>query len=80
VIAARFLDEPRAAVDDLAAFEKFLQKAFARRRRTLENNLKDSYANLKDYLRFLNLEGSRRAETLAVVDLARLFAGVSEGS
>ncbi len=74
-----FLDEPLAPVDDLLAFEAFLQKAFARRRRTLENNLEDSYANLKDYLRFLNLQGSRRAEALSVVELARLWAVLSSG-
>ncbi len=79
VLRAVFLDQPRAKVDDLQAFEAFLQKAFARRRRTLENNLRDSYANLKDYLRFLNLEGSRRAETLSVVELARLWAGLIDG-
>ena len=52
---------PRAEVGDPEGFERFLQKAFARRRRTLENNLEDSYPNLKEYLRFLNVEGSRRA-------------------
>ena len=65
---------PRADVGDPAAFERFLQKAFARRRRTLENNLKDSYPNLKEYLRFLNFEGSRRAETLSVVEFAGLWS------
>jgi 16S rRNA (adenine1518-N6/adenine1519-N6)-dimethyltransferase len=79
LLRARFLPAPAAPVDDLAAFEKFLQKAFARRRRTLENNLEDSYANLKENLRFLNLEGSRRAEALSVVELARLWAAVSSG-
>ena len=79
MLRVRFLDEPRAEVDDLAAFERFLQKAFARRRRTLENNLEDSYPNLKEYLRFLNLEGSRRAETLSVVELARLWAALRGG-
>jgi 16S rRNA (adenine1518-N6/adenine1519-N6)-dimethyltransferase len=73
VLRARFRDDPRAGMDDLEAFERFLQKAFARRRRTLENNLEDSYANLKEYLRFLNVEGSRRAETLSVVELAALW-------
>jgi 16S rRNA (adenine1518-N6/adenine1519-N6)-dimethyltransferase len=73
LLRARFRERPRAAVSDLDGFERFLQKAFARRRRTLENNLEDSYANLKEYLRFLNLEGSRRAETLSVVDLAALW-------
>lgn len=76
VLRARFRKEPAAEVADLAAFERFLQKAFARRRQTLENNLRDSYANLKEYLRFLNLEGSRRTETLSVVELAKLWAAV----
>jgi 16S rRNA (adenine1518-N6/adenine1519-N6)-dimethyltransferase len=76
VLRARFRDEPRASVPDLPAFERFLQQAFSRRRQTLENNLRDSYANLKEYLRFLNLEGSRRTETLSVVELAKLWAAV----
>jgi len=79
LLRARFLETPRFPVADLFAFESFLQKAFARRRRTLENNLEDSYANLKDYLRFLNLQGSARAEALSVVDLARLWATLSSG-
>jgi 16S rRNA (adenine1518-N6/adenine1519-N6)-dimethyltransferase len=79
VLRGTFLERPRAELDDLAGFESFLRKAFSRRRRTLENNLQDSYANLKEYLRFLNLEGSRRTETLSVVELARLFAGLSGG-
>jgi 16S rRNA (adenine1518-N6/adenine1519-N6)-dimethyltransferase len=79
VLRIRFLDEARAPVGDLRAFERFLQRAFAHRRRTLENNLQDSYPNLKEYLRFLNLEGSRRAETLSVVELAGLWAAVKGG-
>lgn len=79
VLQARFLEQPRAAVADLAGFEGFLKRAFARRRRTLENNLQDSYPNLKEYLRFLNLEGSRRSEALSVVELAQLWAAL-EGS
>jgi len=73
LLRARFRPSPRADVDDLEGFERFLQRAFARRRRTLENNLQDSYANLKEYLRFLNVEGSRRAETLSVVELAAIW-------
>jgi 16S rRNA (adenine1518-N6/adenine1519-N6)-dimethyltransferase len=72
VLRARFLPVPRVEVADIAAFEGFLGAAFARRRRTLENNLRDSYANLKENLRLLNIEGSRRAETLSVVEFARL--------
>jgi 16S rRNA (adenine1518-N6/adenine1519-N6)-dimethyltransferase len=76
VLRARFLEQPRAEVNDPDGFERFLQKAFARRRRTLENNLEDSYPNLKEYLRFLNVEGSRRAETLSVVEFAALWRAV----
>jgi 16S rRNA (adenine1518-N6/adenine1519-N6)-dimethyltransferase len=76
LLRARFRETPRAEVGDLAEFERFLQKAFARRRRTLENNLKDSYPNLKEYFRFLNVEGSRRAETLSVVELAGIWEAV----
>jgi 16S rRNA (adenine1518-N6/adenine1519-N6)-dimethyltransferase len=72
LLRARFLDHPRAEVPDLRALERLLQTAFARRRRTLENNLQDSYANLKEHLRFVDIEGSRRAETLSVVEFARL--------
>jgi 16S rRNA (adenine1518-N6/adenine1519-N6)-dimethyltransferase len=59
-------------VADVERFERLLRAAFARRRRTLENNLRDSYPNLKEHLRLLNIEGSRRAETLSVVEFALL--------
>jgi 16S rRNA (adenine1518-N6/adenine1519-N6)-dimethyltransferase len=72
VLRARFLAEPRVEIADVEGFERLVKTAFARRRRTLENNLRDSYANLKENLRLLNIEGSRRAETLSVVDFARL--------
>jgi 16S rRNA (adenine1518-N6/adenine1519-N6)-dimethyltransferase len=73
VLRARFLEAPRAEVPDPEGFERLLHKAFARRRQTLENNLEDSYPNLKEYFKFLNVEGSRRAETLSVVEFAALW-------
>lgn len=79
LLRARFRASPRAPVEDLPGFESFLKAAFARRRRTLENNLRDSYANLKDHLRLLNLEGSRRAETLSVVEFAALWRVLKAG-
>ena len=74
VLRVRFLETPRADPGDLAAFDRLVKTAFAQRRRTLENNLQDSYANLKENLRLLNITGSRRAETLSVVEFARLSA------
>ena len=76
VLRARFRAEPRAEVADPEGFERFLQKAFARRRRTLENNLEDSYPNLKEYFRFLDIQGSRRPETLSVVEFAGIWRAV----
>lgn len=76
LLRARFLSHPRAEVPDSAAFVRLVETAFARRRRTLENNLKDSYPNLKEYLRLLNIAGTRRAETLSVVEFARLSAAL----
>jgi 16S rRNA (adenine1518-N6/adenine1519-N6)-dimethyltransferase len=76
VLRVRFLETPRADPGDLAAFDRLVKMAFARRRRTLENNLQDSYANLKENLRLLNIAGSRRAETLSVVEFARLAAAL----
>jgi 16S rRNA (adenine1518-N6/adenine1519-N6)-dimethyltransferase len=77
LLRARFLPQPRAQVDDLAAFERFLQTAFRQRRRTLENNLQDSYPNLKEHLRLLHIEGRRRAETLSVVEFAQLYRALT---
>ncbi len=72
LLRARFLGVPRASVADPAAFEDLVKRAFARRRRTLENNLRDSYPNLNHHLRLLNMPGSRRAETLSVGEFAEL--------
>jgi 16S rRNA (adenine1518-N6/adenine1519-N6)-dimethyltransferase len=73
LLRARFLSKPRTEVVDLPGFERFLQAAFRQRRRTLENNLQDSYPNLKEHLRLLHIEGRRRAETLSVVEFAELY-------
>jgi 16S rRNA (adenine1518-N6/adenine1519-N6)-dimethyltransferase len=77
VLRASFLQSPRAEVHDPAAFERLIQTAFTRRRRTLENNLQDSYPNLKEHLRLLKIEGRRRAETLSVVEFAQLANALS---
>jgi 16S rRNA (adenine1518-N6/adenine1519-N6)-dimethyltransferase len=80
VLRAVFLREARWPVPDPDAFERLVLTAFKRRRRTLENNLRDSYPNLKLYLRFLNLEGSRRAETLSVGEFAALWKALERPS
>jgi 16S rRNA (adenine1518-N6/adenine1519-N6)-dimethyltransferase len=76
VLAVRFDVPPAAVVSDPAALERLVKKAFTHRRKTLENNLQDSYPNLKEHLRLLNIGGSRRAETLSVVEFAQLAASL----
>jgi 16S rRNA (adenine1518-N6/adenine1519-N6)-dimethyltransferase len=77
VLRARFLPRPREDVGDAAGFERLVRQAFARRRRTLENNLEDSYPDLKHHLSLLNLTGTRRAETLSVGEFAKLSRALS---
>ena len=72
VLRVRYRATPRAEVPDWSAFEQLVLASFARRRRTLENNLEDSYPDLKEHLRLLHIEGSRRAETLCVEEFANL--------
>jgi len=72
ILRARVRGTPKAPVPNPAGLERLLHSAFAHRRKTLENNLQDSYDNLKQHLRLLNISGSRRAETLSVVEFARL--------
>jgi 16S rRNA (adenine1518-N6/adenine1519-N6)-dimethyltransferase len=79
LLRARFRPSPRAPIERLEAFERFLQRAFSHRRRTLENSLKDNYPSLKEHFRSLNLEGSRRPETLSVVEFAALWRVLEGG-
>ena len=79
VIRIRFRAVPAVPLTDPAGFETLVARAFTQRRRTLENNLQDSYPNLKDHLRLLNIEGSRRAETLSVVEFGRLANALAVG-
>jgi 16S rRNA (adenine1518-N6/adenine1519-N6)-dimethyltransferase len=77
LLRARFLARPRHRVGDISALEALLRRAFSHRRKTLENNLRLSYHNLKQHLRLLDILGSRRAETLSVVEFAKLSKALS---
>jgi 16S rRNA (adenine1518-N6/adenine1519-N6)-dimethyltransferase len=68
----RFRPDAGDAARHMPALEKVLRTAFAHRRKTLENNLQDSYPNLKENLRLLKIEGRRRPETLSVAEFVAL--------
>jgi 16S rRNA (adenine1518-N6/adenine1519-N6)-dimethyltransferase len=77
VLKAALLPSPRHPVGDAQALESLLRHAFSQRRKTLENNLRLSYHNLKQHLRLLDIVGSRRAETLSIVEFAKLSTALS---
>jgi 16S rRNA (adenine1518-N6/adenine1519-N6)-dimethyltransferase len=58
---------------DLEGFRKFLDGAFAHRRKTLANNLTPIWPNLKEHLKLHDIEGARRPETLSVVEFLGLY-------
>ncbi len=72
VIRCRFLKEPRHVVRDVPAFEAMVRLSFTQRRRTIENNLRLRYPDLKHYFKSVGISEVRRAETLTVAEFARL--------
>jgi 16S rRNA (adenine1518-N6/adenine1519-N6)-dimethyltransferase len=72
LLRIRFLPKPRADAGSMEGFERLVEAAFAKRRKTLVNNLQSLYPHLEASLGSLNLVGSRRAETLSVVEFAKL--------
>lgn len=72
VIRCRFRSEPRHAIANPAAFESIVRLSFTQRRRTIENNLRVRYPDLKHYFKSAGISEVRRAETLTVAEFARL--------
>jgi 16S rRNA (adenine1518-N6/adenine1519-N6)-dimethyltransferase len=77
LFGARFRARPDSPVPPFAVLEPLLKSAFAQRRKTLENNLRGRYPNLKQHLRLLNIVGSRRAETLSIDEFVRLGLAIA---
>lgn len=69
VILLEPLAEPLVPPAEFAAFERFLDRAFAMRRKTLGNVLKAERAQLDA----LGIDPTRRAETLSPEDFVRLW-------
>lgn len=75
---------PLAEVDDLIAFEAFIQACFTQRRKTLWNNLRTYYMpNQEEHLRqaFIDAEidPQQRAESLTIHDYERLYRALHKG-
>lgn len=72
VIRCVFRGEPRHPVRSLPDFETLVRASFTQRRRTIENNLRLRYPDLKHYFKLAGISETRRAETLTVAEFARL--------
>jgi 16S rRNA (adenine1518-N6/adenine1519-N6)-dimethyltransferase len=72
VIRCRFLESPRHTIADFPAFETLVRLSFTQRRRTIENNLRLRYPDLKHYFKLAGISEVRRAETLTVAEFAGL--------
>ena len=72
VIRCRFLASTRHEIADFPAFETLVRLSFTRRRRTIENNLRLRYPDLKHYFKLAGISEVRRAETLTVAEFAGL--------
>ncbi len=72
VIRCRFLAGPRYPVSNLPALETLVRLSFTQRRRTIENNLRLRYPDLKHYFKSAGISEVRRAETLTVAEFVQL--------
>ena len=72
VIRCVFRSEPRCVIARPEAFEALVKASFVQRRRTIENNLRLRYPDLKHYFKLAGISEVRRAESLTVEEFARL--------
>ncbi len=72
VIRCQFLSGPRHPVQSIEDLETLVRLSFTQRRRTIENNLRLRYPDLKHYFKSIGISEVRRAETLTVAEFVRL--------
>ena len=76
--------DPLCSVDDPALFRDVVRRCFAKRRKTLLNNLRQSglpagQDAIPSILEELGIDGTRRAETLSVLEFASLSNRIGRG-
>lgn len=74
-------DEPAAPVENHDLFLKVVKTSFARRRKTLLNNLKslETDADMRELLTGCGIDPSRRGETLSVQEFAMITRTLTRG-
>lgn len=80
VIEVEFLAEPRYEFSDMALFRKVVQSSFAQRRKKLSNSLRSTgfftREQIEKALNIAEIDGSRRAETLSILEFVNLSAAI----
>lgn len=83
IVQMSFLSEPRVPVSDPLWFRRVVQAAFSQRRRKLHNSLKSSglfsAEQVSRALADCQIDGSRRAETLSLLEFSRLAEALRMG-
>lgn len=76
--------EALVQVDDTQRFQKFVQACFKQRRKTIWNNLKAAFTSdtvpadlVRETMDQVGLDGSRRAESLNIMEFAQLYEAFS---
>ncbi|MGO4929495.1 16S rRNA (adenine(1518)-N(6)/adenine(1519)-N(6))-dimethyltransferase RsmA [Fundicoccus sp. Sow4_D5] len=77
-------EEALVTVDDTHRFQKFVQACFKQRRKTIWNNLKAAFTSdevsaddVRAIMDQVGLDGSRRAESLTIIEFAQLYEAFS---
>ncbi len=80
VVRMRWLEHPRAPIEDEAHFERVVRAAFAQRRKMLRNSLRTGFdaASVERAGEEAQIALDRRAETLTLAEFAALAAALLE--
>jgi 16S rRNA (adenine1518-N6/adenine1519-N6)-dimethyltransferase len=74
---ARMTPQPQTIADS-SAFRKLISRAFAQKRKTICNNLKDTFPNAAELLANAEIDGGRRAETLTLSEWGSLLHEIDQ--
>jgi 16S rRNA (adenine1518-N6/adenine1519-N6)-dimethyltransferase len=74
---ARMTPRPQTIADS-PEFRKLISRAFAQKRKTILNNLKDTFANAAELLANAEIDSGRRAETLTLSEWSSLLDEIDQ--
>jgi 16S rRNA (adenine1518-N6/adenine1519-N6)-dimethyltransferase len=79
VIHVMLHEKPPVALHDEGLFRRLVRGAFSQRRKTVSNALKASFPDIKEHLKGVGIEPTRRPGTLSIEEFAALANSLCEG-